>query len=861
MKKTLLLLTLLVTMLSLTAQDKVTVKFTAKDQNGKYCPFAEVEVTNVTRNWTATLHYPDTVLTLTPTGVGEYGATACRLGNAFPNPFTGETRVPLELGEAAEVQLRIVRIDGTEMASRALRLDAGTHHVDVRLASPGLSFLIVTTPKGSQVAKLVSESGLGRNAIEVKAVASRDTKSGSYDATGDFVLGDMMKYVGKTTFESAPVTSVAVTQAQSADATVVLVFPVTIPDTPSWPNGTLPGKFSVSATQQVQFSQGNLQYTKSTGVWSFMEHQYDRVETSGQNVEDDYANQDVISFFGWGTSGWNNGNTYYQPWNTYFSESHFLYGPSGEYDLTGSYANADWGVYNPISNGGNVAGMWRTLTKDEWVYVFNTRSTASGIRFAKAQVNDVNGVIILPDDWNSGFYALNNANENSADFTVNNITDAEWYTLEQHGAVFLPALGYRRGSSITGSGGAYWSTSYRDSNTAYRVWFGADFDSENFAYRGFGLLVRLVLDDPSAPSATAPIVTTADVTDITETTATAGGNITDDGGATVTERGVCWSTNVNPTTADDHSTASLLGTSSFTVSITGLTANTTYHVRAYATNSEGTAYGEDKSFTTLSEAPVTPTWPDGTLPGYFSVSAGQQVQFSQGNLQYTKSTDVWSFMEHQYDMVETTGQNVGENYANQDIISLFGWGTGEYPSETSTYNSNYYNNGHSIEGSSEDWGVSNPISNGGNAPGKWHTLTQYEWDYVIFWRSTPSGIRYAKAQVNNVNGVILLPDDWDVSYYSLNNSNSYDVDFSSNVISLSSWTNSLEVHGAVFLPTAGCRAGTSVNHVGSDGYYWSTSINEINREARYLHVSDSSLGIGENGASYGCSVRLVCPAD
>lgn len=100
------------------------------------------------------------------------------------------------------------------------------------------------------------------------------------------------------------------------------------------------------------------------------------------------------------------------------------------------------------------------------------------------------------------------------------------------------------------------------------------------------------------PDPESPIVTTADVTDITQTTAVSGGNVTDDGGAAVTARGLCWSTSQNPTINDNH-TSDGNGTGSFTSNLTNLTANTTYYVRAYATNENGTSYGEQKSFTTL----------------------------------------------------------------------------------------------------------------------------------------------------------------------------------------------------------------------------------------------------------------------
>jgi plastocyanin len=92
-------------------------------------------------------------------------------------------------------------------------------------------------------------------------------------------------------------------------------------------------------------------------------------------------------------------------------------------------------------------------------------------------------------------------------------------------------------------------------------------------------------------------LSTVAVTAITQTTATSGGNITSNGGGTVTARGVVWGTAANPTTANS-STSDGTGLGIYSSAITGLTANTLYHVRAYATNSAGTAYGNDVSFTT-----------------------------------------------------------------------------------------------------------------------------------------------------------------------------------------------------------------------------------------------------------------------
>jgi uncharacterized protein (TIGR02145 family) len=137
-----------------------------------------------------------------------------------------------------------------------------------------------------------------------------------------------------------------------------------------------------------------------------------------------------------------------------------------------------------------------------------------------------------------------------------------------------------------------------------------------------------------------PTVTTAAVTNITQTTATSGGNVTSDGGATVTARGVCWNTSSNPTTANSH-TSDGSGTGTFVSNLTGLTPNTLYYVRAYATNSLGTSYGNEVTFTTLTLSVPTVTTADVTNITQTTATSGGTVT-SDGGATVTARGVCWN---------------------------------------------------------------------------------------------------------------------------------------------------------------------------------------------------------------------------
>ena len=299
-----------------------------------------------------------------------------------------------------------------------------------------------------------------------------------------------------------------------------------VPTPPTPPNdapeGAINGLFTINENgDKVYFSQGNLQYQASTNTWRFAEHQWDFVGTqtpdpvlgimggtvSGSdnyNISSTYDGW--IDLYGWGTSGWDSGNIYYHPWDTTWSidNCHDFYGPYGNHNLTGLYAHADWGVHNSISNGGNTAETWRTLKKEEWRYLFNDRNTPSGIRFARANVCGINGLVLVPDNWSEDIFVLNNVNSSGYNhFSDNLITESQWMLLEDAGVLFLPAAGSRGDTDPfpgfvilnAGNQGHYWSSSNYGNEAAYLISFGEYWVETYYGLvRSYGFSVRLVQD-------------------------------------------------------------------------------------------------------------------------------------------------------------------------------------------------------------------------------------------------------------------------------------------------------------------------------------------------------------------------------
>ena len=240
----------------------------------------------------------------------------------------------------------------------------------------------------------------------------------------------------------------------------------------------IPGMFSTSSSGgKVYFSKGNLQakiasYSSNAATaseWKFADSQYSYIGNAAGN--NSFAVGTWVDLFCWVGASADN-NTY--GLITFTSSSQANHG-----NVSGESLKTDWGTAAASSIGTG----WRTLSKDEWVYLFNTRTvnngTGSGRSYTLGQkVNNVLGVVLYPDDYTGSTYSGSN-----------------WADFENAGCVFLPAAGNRDGTSVSnvGSYGYYWSSTANGTGSAFDVNFNSGYvGPASYGNRYYGFSVRLV---------------------------------------------------------------------------------------------------------------------------------------------------------------------------------------------------------------------------------------------------------------------------------------------------------------------------------------------------------------------------------
>ena len=226
------------------------------------------------------------------------------------------------------------------------------------------------------VVRAVLPSVAGCDSLVVASVVLRHTSRGyeSAEASGSYVWHGHRLFFSGVTYDT-------LVNAEGCDS--VIAFDLMLR---AARQGSLNGIFEVAEGRKVLFSAGNLQYMPAGDAWRFAVQQFDVIGIANSNTDSAYVGW--IDLYGWATSGYHNPsdiyNVHYMPYSTMscsVSEANgHGYGPSVTMrypDLVGTSISYDWGVHNAISNGGNVAGRWRTLTADEWQHLLFERAEAS----------------------------------------------------------------------------------------------------------------------------------------------------------------------------------------------------------------------------------------------------------------------------------------------------------------------------------------------------------------------------------------------------------------------------------------------------------------------------------------------------
>jgi len=674
-----------------------TITFTGKDWTNQYhIPLHHVTVFNLDQLWEEVLYYPDTTLVLGTVGVDSYNVQDVQLMQNVPNPFDGITEFALVLPEGGDVQMEIYDIAGRLAVGRHFSdLQAGTHLFQTTLASPQTYLLSAKVEGGQMTIKMVNEGHGAGNTIQHLGMTNLQgdftlyLKNDKYSGGYPFSVGDEMKYTGYVLIDGGMKESNIIQCHQNNNDTYTLQFDVTAPTvTTASANSIM--SYSAVCGGNVTISGGSPVVARGV-CWS---------TSHNPTLSNSHAENGIgLGSYTCSITGLTTGTTYYvRAYATngvgtaYGSEKSFttlslptvttntVTNITGVTATSGGQVTSDGGDYvtargvcwstsqNPTVSGShttngngtgsftsNITGLSTGTTYYVRAYATNSVGTAYGEQrtFTTTTLPTVTTNTVSSVTNQSAICGGNVTFGGYADVIARGIC---WSTSQN------PTINNNHTYDGTGTGAFSSVITGLTANTTYYVRAYAT-NSAGTAYGPQRSFTTLNL----------PIVMTNTVSNISTTTATCGGNVTSAGSATVTSRGVCWSTSSNPTVSDSHTTNGS-GTGSFTSNITGLTAGTTYYVRAYATSSVGTAYGTQRSFTTLTLPAVTTN----TVSNITATSAtcGGNVT-SSGGANVTAKGVCWS---------TTQNPTVSNSHTTN------GSGTGSFTSSMSnlTPNTTYY---------------------------------------------------------------------------------------------------------------------------------------------------------------------------
>ena len=698
--------------------DDYTVRFIGRLNGTQYQRMDSVKFTNTTRGWTETVVYPDSAIVLFSTvNVSDVGMVVAGFEQNVPNPFDCHTMVELFVPQDENVRLQLYDASGRQCADLNVALNAGSHRFEITASKPQTYILKAIAGEHTYSVRMVNVGSGGSDGIKYGGYVGLTAKLYS---DNEFVLGDVIQYVGYATIEGNVVESRTITQALYISQEVVLQF--TYYFRPSvetlaasdiriheaYINGNLvsPGDYPVTECGFIYGTDSNdlsLNVGCNANIWNFSALVSDLIDsttyyykayatnnagtaygelmqfttesltlpsvittnvcnltdtsvTISGNVDFDGGTTVTSRGFQWGTNyndltfdieteggvgcytanltGLTSGNIYYyrtyvtNGMGTAFGEvrSFITNGKLNNYEWVdlGLPSCTRWATFNVgASNSDEVGDLFawgETVPKDtyDWsTYLYCNGSENTLTKYCRNAQYGYNGytdqlvTLEASDDaatvnWGEGWRMPTKAElQELIDYC-----ETSWVLYNGiYGMLFTSRY---NGNSIFMYGEKYWSSTLN----SVSAWYLGRFCT-TYGERCRGRYVRPVSSPESIPTASVPTVVTLDDISVTPYTATIYGNVISDGGAPVTYRAFMYGTD---STYINRSISSSSGNDNYSVTITGLTPNTTYYYYAYAINREGSANGEIHSFTT--EDIIISYEPTGYLNGYGYVDLG-----------------------------------------------------------------------------------------------------------------------------------------------------------------------------------------------------------------------------------------------
>ena len=499
----------------------ITLTFTGQSDENQWVKLDKVVIENLSREWQEVITYPDTVFGMTEVGLSNFTKEENFLFQNVPNPFDGETDVTIRLAEGERVALDVYDIHGKSVLSHKQQLPAGNHTFRLHLSVPQTYLMMVRTKWQKAAIKMVNLQSGGSNSIQyVGANGSISyTLKGKGQSDNVFARGDSMSYTGYATLAGKELVSDNISKKQTESEDITLMF------------HTLTTILTGNVTDITYTSASCEGDLVTTSGFPITEKGICYAMTANPTIESTKLTAgNELGAFKVNLTDLESGKTYYV--RAFVTTSRGTY-----YGEEKSFTTIAYGL--PVVNTMAVTDI--TLT-----------SAVSG-----GEVTQNGGAPVYDCGlcWGTTEHPDFNSNRVRGDLVDGKFT-IKLDTLKPETQYYVRAY-------ATNTAG----TSYGNEFT-------------------FTTLAPVM-----------PTVVTGEVSSISLNSAFCSGTITDNGGATITEAGICWATTAMPTIDSSHATAAADATE-FTLQMTALNPSSHYYVRAYAMNSKGIAYGEQREFNT-----------------------------------------------------------------------------------------------------------------------------------------------------------------------------------------------------------------------------------------------------------------------